>query len=30
MHWTYDELQDLPSDVYDVLLTWLNEPDREA
>ncbi len=28
MRWTYDELMDLPGDVYDVLLEMVNEEAR--
>ena len=24
MHWTYDDLMDLPAYVYDVLIEWVN------
>jgi hypothetical protein len=30
MHWTYDELLALPVDVYDVLVSQLNDEARAA
>lgn len=29
MHWTYDDVLDLPVDVYDVLVEMLNEEARK-